>query len=819
MRLVYEVSIRFHPDAAEALKAAIDEAGGVEVFAIGELEDHPRSGAARVRSLEVHCRGTAGAVPALLQRPRSGQVVIHNHPSGNLEPSAADFELAARYGDEGIGVVIVDSAVTRDNWVVEPATRAAQPVDRDRLRAFFLDDLPRVLPGCESRRGQLDMALAMADALDEGGVLIAEAGTGTGKSLAYLVPAVLWATANDAKVAVSTYTLHLQSQLLNADIPLIRAAGIDFHASLIKGRNNYLCRRKLALAAQDAGEDRGLMQQLLRWSEEGASEGTRQELGESLAAEQWERVESDAHQTLRARCEHYNRCFYYQSRRRAGASHLLVMNHALMMADRMIKDLGAAGVVPRYDRVILDEGHHLEDAATGAGSSRLTVRALSRALSPLLDGPRRKGALSRIERSPVAKRVPQVVARVHELTDAVANLRHDAENRFRELAMAGLGDQQQLRLTPAFQQSEGWTEVLQPSVEAVARRLEDTAFKIAGLQEAVDLRDIGPEHAQPWLDLARARARLEHYSDVAWRFLGTDEALCRWLERDAARDLYGGLARVCAAPVDVGPLLRKVLFDATHTVGVTSATLSVNRHFTHYLRRHGLGEGEGVRTELYPSPFDYGRQSVLALPRDIPPPDRGPGWLDAAGRAVVELTRVSGGGAFVLCTSYEQIQHFTAQLRAGGGVQVFAQGEAPRQALLARYLENPGAVLVGTDSFWEGVSVKGEALRLVVIPRLPFRVPTEPVAQARTELLERQGLDPFRVMALPQAVIKLRQGFGRLIRTQTDRGAVVILDRRLMDRWYGRAFLHSLPPARRITGPTRVVLQRLAAFYNDGEQR
>ncbi len=650
------MSIRFHPEAAAALREAIDEAGGVEVFAIGDVDDRRR-----VRALEIHCRGTGGAVPALLGRPRAGQVVIHNHPSGRIEPSAADFELAARYGDEGVGVVIVDSAVTRDRWVVEPATRAAQPVDRDRLRAFFLEELPRVLPGCERRGAQLELALAMADVLDGGGVLIAEAGTGTGKSLAYLVPAVLWARANDAKVAISTHTIHLQSQLLRADIPLIRAAGIPVDASLVKGRGNYICRRKLELAARDAGEDAELMRRLLDWSESGASEGSRQELGEALAAEQWERIQSDAHQSLRARCEHYNRCFYYRSRRRASASHLLVMNHALLMADRMLKDLGAAGVVPRYDRVILDEGHHLEDAATGAGSARLTARAVSRALSPLLDGPRRRGALSRIAAGPAARRVPPIAGRVDAVAEAIAALRQEAELRFRELSAAALAEQSQLRLTPDIQQSPAWADVLHPAVEALARHLEDSARGIARLQELVELRDIDAEHCQPWLELARARARLEAQAGTAWRFLGTDEAVCRWLERDRARDLYGGLAAICAAPIDVGPLLRRLLFDASHSVGVTSATLSVNRRFTHYLRRHGLEGAPGVSAAIYPSPFDYGRQAVLALPRDIPSPERGRDWLRAAGEAAAGLVAVSGGAAFVLCTSYEQIVHSTAE--------------------------------------------------------------------------------------------------------------------------------------------------------------
>ncbi len=830
------MSIRFQPRAAERLRRAIDEAGGVEVFAIGDVDDRRH-----VVRLEIHARGNRGAVPALLTRPRAGQVVIHNHPSGDLTPSDADFALAAKYGDEGIGVVIVDSAVSRDSWVVEPAVRAEVPIDRDRLRAFFLEDLPRVLPGCERRGGQLEMAEAVADALEGGGVLVAEAGTGTGKSLAYLVPGVLWALANDAKVAVSTYTIHLQSQLMNADLPLLRRAGVEFTASLVKGRNNYLCRRKLEAAAEDGGADGELLKQLLAWSEQGASEGTRQEWGEAMAPDLWERVESDAHQTLRARCEHYNRCFYYQSRRRAGASHLLVMNHALLLADRVIKDLGGSGVVPRYDRVILDEGHHLEDAATGAGSTRLNLRAINRALSPLLDSARRKGALTRVERSPAGTENPEIHRKVNDVAEAVSALRHDMEQRAREIGTLGLAETPQLRITAELQGTPWWEDALSPAVEAIAQRLEHAAGTIGALEKCVDLNRVETSEMQPWLDLGRARVRLEHHSDVAWRFMGTDGDTCRWLERDTGRDLFGGTAKLCTAPIDVGPLLRQILFDPLRAVGVTSATLSVNRSFDHYLRRHGLlPEAPAAdphepwpevevyapealeplaRTAIFPSPFDYARQALLLIPRDLPPPEQEDRWYAEAGAALVEMVRLSGGGAFVLCTSYEQIARFSSLLRAGLPRQhrVFAQGDAPREQLLLRYLEHRGAVLVGTDSFWEGVSVKGEALRLVIIPRLPFRVPTEPVAQARYERLEARGVDPFRAMSLPQAVIKLRQGFGRLIRTAGDRGAVAILDRRVINRWYGRAFLSSLPPARRITGPTRMVLQQLERFYQEAD--
>jgi len=784
------------------LREAIDEAGGVEVFAIGDVD---REGF--VHALEISCRGTEDAVPALLTRPRAGQVVIHNHPSGLLRPSAADFQLAHQYGDEGVGVVIVDSDVTRATWVVEPAVREDQPVDRDRLVAFFEEDLPRILPGCEDRPGQLALALDIADVLEVGGVRIAEAGTGTGKSLAYLVPAVLWAQANQGKVAIATYTIHLQSQLLNADIPLMRRAGLDVKAALIKGRNNYVCRRKLGEALGDSGDDGDLLRRIAGWAE-AAGEGTRQQFGEALHPDLWERIESDGHQTLRARCPHYNSCFYYDARRRAAASDVLLLNHALLLADLVIKAEGGGGVVPRYDRVILDEGHHLEDAATSATSAALTQRAVRRAIRPLLDTPRRKGALHRLRRGPLGQD-PGVAQALGGLTGELAELSDKVESRFVEVDALGLGQERQLRITDQLRRTPRWPP-LKVSLENLAGSLEQGTRRIGDVYERLDRRKLDLKEVQPVLDVQRALDRLTRHAQQARTMLADDGHSCRWIERRGRGMRAVPVLR--SAPIEIGGLLARLLFTPLTSVAVTSATLRVAGRFDHWLSRHGVEPGQ-ASCSTYESPFDYTRQALLGLPRDLPDPTAA-GWAEQVGDTVARLVRTSRGSAFVLCTSYRLVDQLAARLRAeDGGPPVLAQGEGSREQLLQRYLTAPGSVLVGTDSFWEGVSVVGDDLRLVVIPRLPFRVPTEPVSQARYERLEAQGRDPFRELSLPQAILKLRQGFGRLIRTTRDSGAVVVLDRRLHDRWYGRLFLRSLPPARRVVGPTRRVDEALEHFF------
>ncbi|MCB9759212.1 MAG: helicase [Alphaproteobacteria bacterium] len=796
--------LRFTPRAAAALREEIRQAGGIEVFAIGDVDSF-----GKVSHLEVHCRGTDDAVPALLRRPRSGQVVIHNHPSGVLKASPADMALANRYGDEGVGVVITDNAVERALWVVEPARKRLVPVDRDRLVAFFERDLPQALGGLhEPRRQQLDMALAVADTLDAGGVVVVEAGTGTGKSLAYLVPSILWALANDGKVAVSTYTRTLQGQLLASDLPLVRRGGIRFTAALLKGRGNYLCRRKLELALKDPGFDAEDLARIADWVQT-TKEGSLQDLGERVERDVWERVESDADHTLRARCPHYNTCFYYEARRRAAASHLIVLNHALLLADLFIKSqTDGDGILPRFDRVILDEGHHIEDAATSVISQALSRRAVNRAVAPLLARRNRPGALARI-RERFADDEPRLIAMTEAAEDTLAQLRDEAGAALDHVAAELLGVEPQRRIDKEVSARPQWTDSAGPSIAELGDRLRAAHSRLGAITERLSGLEIPPEQAQPALEVGRAERRLGEQASLCTALLDPDPTWCRWVERTRR----GGVVRVCRAPVEVGPVLQGILFDRMDAVGITSATLTVGGRFEHTLGRLGLDPAH-TRTARFDSPFAYAEQALLGLPRDLPKPDH-PDFLQRSGDIAMALLRASGGGAFVLCTSYQQVDAFGARIEAelGDTHPVLIQGRHSRGRLLRRFQESDGAILIGTDSFWEGVSVRGRALRLVLIPKLPFRVPTEPIAQARHELIRSRGIDPFRAYTLPEAVLKLRQGFGRLVRARSDRGAVVLLDRRLHEMRYGRIFLHSLPPATRVIGPGRVVVDRLTRFF------
>ncbi|MFT6142179.1 MAG: ATP-dependent DNA helicase DinG [Myxococcota bacterium] len=804
---------RFHDTAARTLRAAIVQAEGVEVFAIGDVVE------GEVTAVTVTCRGQYDRVLAILGRPRAGQVVIHNHPSGVLIASDADMHLAGRYAEEGVGFVIVDSSVSRSTWVVEPHVEKNVPVTEDDIREVFLHALPRAVPGFETRDAQLHMAIAVAHSLSENEPYAVEAGTGTGKSLAYLIPSALWALRNDSKVVISTYTKALQSQLLVKDLPLLQRADIPAQAALLMGRNNYVCKRRLRIAASEAdAADKAMYDDVLAW--DGSTEdGTRLDLTIDVPYPVWERIESDSDLTLRLKCPHYAVCHYYMARRRAAAAHLVVVNHALLIADRANRDSGGPGVLPKYRRLILDEAHHLENAATGAIGARLTNAAVRRATTPLLPSPKRPGALARLvqDHATVGGALephehPALEAAVHEAHDRILALTDELPAVLEALSADVLDNTgTPVRIRHEDRGQPLWAVHVEPPATRVQQLLDEAVGALTQTLVPFEERMLPQSRAQSVLDVRRGLRRLSEKALVAREFINEDRDSCRWVDRGSKRDMTAALN---LAPIEVAEPLRRLLWDAVPGSVATSATLTVGGRFDHWLDRVGL---QDPTTGIHPSPFDYKTQALLGLPRDLPEPND-PRYLDESARLMVDAIHASGGGAFVLCTSYAAVRFYTGVLRRSlpGHMPVLSQEGTGRLQLLSRFREARNAVLVGTDSFWEGVDVQGEALRLVIIPRLPFRMPSDPLLAARQERIAQRGGDPFRAFTLPEAIIKLRQGFGRLIRHRSDRGVVLLLDRRIASRRYGRVILYALPPARRAQGPARSVLSATEQFFKHG---
>jgi len=658
--------------------------------------------------------------------------------------------------------------------------------------------IARRLAHYETRPQQLQMANAVADALAREKHLIAEAGTGTGKSYAYLIPAILHATADqresegpDAKapagertrrVVISTHTISLQEQLIQKDIPVLNSViPREFSAVLVKGRGNYLSRRRLANARAKAvgllSDDQQIRQlsRIAAWAED-SHDGSLSTLPLRPDREVWDEVASETGNCLGRKCPTYQNCFYFQARRRAAGAQLLVVNHALFFSDLALRRQGVS-LLPDYDAVVLDECHTVEAVAGDHLGIRLSSGQLDYLLNKLYNDRTQRGLL--------------VAHDLRRLQQDVDRCRFAATELFADL----------LDWLEAAKIRNGRVKTPRIVRNGVSELLEELAGRLQhfgnGLESESDAKDFQAAHDRLLVLSGSLRSWIDQSVENA----------VYWIERSANRR---GMDRVslAAAPIDVGATLREELFQPgggrneegpsrPRSVIMTSATLAVGSEpdFSFFRSRIGLAGGESLQVG---SPFDYQQQAKLVVVRDLPDPASQRSEFEAAlPRQIKRFVAHTDGHAFVLFTSYGMLRSCAAAMvpwLAERKMELYSQAsDRSRTQLLEAFRENPRSVLFGTDSFWQGVDVPGDALQNVIITKLPFSVPDHPLLEARLERIREQGGNPFRDYQLPEAVIKMRQGVGRLIRTATDRGMVVILDPRVRTKPYGRVFLESLP--------------------------
>ncbi len=830
------------PEVQRDLVAAIDEAGGAEVFFGAAV-----NAAGKVTGVEVLARGDEDEVPAMLATLDLWDLVIHNHPSGELTPSKPDLGVAAAVASAGKGFAIVDNRASRMYVVVEPPLPSEKtPVADEDIERFFASDGPLAAAAgdYESRPGQVAMAKSVADAFNAERVCAVEAGTGSGKSFAYLAPAIMYARANRVRVIVATGTINLQEQLIGKDLPVLRRAfGLfwetrkeePFQYALIKGRGNYLCRRRvkellaepeqLRLAAEDDREQAELGE-VLAWAAR-TEEGSLSDLPFQARASVWEHVQSDGDRCYGARCPEFRACAYFRARLQASRASILAVNHHLFFADLAARSESgnrtATLVLPPWQHVIFDEAHDMEDAASSFFGTTLAAHGVLRRLGRLKSAkrpgrgalPALRARLLRAGETALAAEIEGVVAPAIDNTRALVASFFDF---VRDRVGAGIGAGGAEATLRYRGEDEPWGEVFR-GCRACASGVGDLKERIAKLRDALGDRVEENENLRPAAtELHAACRRLESLQRELEFFADARDAeQVRWVElRTYQKRAYA----VCrSAPLIVGPHLEEHLWRTTPTCVLTSATLSVDGKIAYLADRLGLAElGEKRFAFLQvPSPFDWERQAVMLVPADIAEVGTSL-FAEQCTEWIVEACRITRGRAFVLFTSYGMLeqQHRAARAALEGlQLEVLAQKAMPRTQLLARFKESGRGVLFGTDSFWQGVDVRGEALSCVIIARLPFEVPTEPLQVARMEDITARGKDPFRAYALPQAVLKLRQGFGRLIRSRTDRGAVIVLDKRVATKNYGRIFMRSLPPVRTIVGDRGQLLAALGEFFGE----
>jgi ATP-dependent DNA helicase DinG len=828
----------FSDQVLDSIRSEISACNGNEVFFLGKTDE-----SRQIIAIEVLARGNRDAVAAIMVTASFGDVVIHNHPSGVLTPSKADLEIASAMGNQGVGFYIIDNDATHCYQAVTAFIhKKLDYLSLPEIDGYFAPEgvIAAKLVGYEHRSEQARMAFAVAEAFNGDRVAMIEAGTGTGKSLAYLLPAAIWAKRNKERVVVSTNTINLQEQLTGKDIPFLQKhAGLSFKAVLIKGRGNYLCLRKLNGHKEEPElfpDERSELQAIVEWSGS-TSTGCRDDLGFMPRDEVWEELCCEGDQCGRTKCKNYSRCYYYSSRRSAASADILVVNHALLMADLALRQqtgFNSTAILPPFQRLVIDEAHHLEDVATGTLSSQVTRAGLLKLLGKL-QHPRRpeRGLLPKLSGT-LLRENPAIPGDLcaaltklleEELMLALPKLAEQAGKEMDGIAFAlnghlkpvdGGKGEQKLRLTPSVYATEFWEESLE-RISSLASRLSTYAASLARLHKA--FRSLPEKPAENLagiiLDIKGIAGRIESAAEVLSGFAGHSESLCRWFEMK--KGTKGLVLRLCSSPLDVAPSLKSVLFDRLRTVIMTSATLTVGGKFDYLGSRTGISLLPKVRIAelLLASPFDYSSQVFAGVPADMPEPANR-AFEPAAAELIVESLSISRGGAFVLFTSYELLRRIYTRIAPTleeMGLAPMRQGETGRHQLLARFRSTPGGVLFGTDSFWEGVDVQGDALGLVIITRLPFRVPTEPILEARSEHISASGGDPFMEYTVPQAVIKFKQGFGRLIRSRDDRGGVLILDSRVLSKGYGRIFLKSLPEMQVVATGRKEMLEGLQRFY------
>jgi ATP-dependent DNA helicase DinG len=691
-------------------------------------------------------------------------------------------------------------------------TQEPRPLDEDEVAAILEQGgaFSRQFPNYEYRPQQVAMLRAVTQALSDGRHLLVEAGTGTGKSMSYLIPAAIWAIENERRVVISTNTINLQDQLINKDIPDLRKVlGLDLRAVVLKGRSNYLCPRRfesLRRRGPATPDEVRVLGKVLVWLQ-GTQTGDRAEINLNGPAERevWGHISAEDEACTSENCLKRTGgiCPFYRVRQAAQGAHILIVNHALLLSDVATGNR----VLPEYEYLIIDEAHHLEDATTNSLSFRVTQGDIDRLLREL--GGSSSGVLGWLLSATQEILAPSEYAALDQQVSRATDLAFQLENLMRQFFFSidhflqeqrdgramGMYSHQE-RIVSATRAQPAWGDVELCWDEAqriLANLLEIIAQFTRGLSEILEA--LAEEDEELFGSLSNLYRRLAEVHDNIDALVFKPEAdRIYWAEVQV-----GGLrVALNAAPLHIGPLMEQYLWREKSAVILTSATLTTAGEFDYLRGRLNAVDADELALG---SPFDYERSALLYLVNDIPEPSDRNGYQRGVEHALIQLCRATGGRALVLFTSYDQLKRTSqaiAPALARHDILVYEQGEgASPHTLLENFRTSDRAVLLGTRAFWEGVDVPGEALSVLVIVKLPFDVPSDPIISARSETFE----DPFYQYSLPEAILRFRQGFGRLIRTQYDQGVVAVLDRRILTKRYGRLFLDSIPTCSTRSGP------------------
>lgn len=710
----------------------------------------------------------------------------------------------------------------------EPAEAAGEfkSTDLDEVSAGLLDSnspLRKWMPGFEVRTGQKQMVSAVASALQYDQHLMVEAGTGTGKSLAYLIPSAIYAVQNDTRVVVSTHTISLQDQIQDRDFPTLRKViPAPISLCIFKGRTHYICMRKLVQETKGLGfaspkEEIENYMGLLVWLTE-TEEGNREELNlRSVGSDIWPRVQSETETCINKRCPFFKPCYYFRARAKAYEADVIVTNHSLIFSDLKADHR----VLPKYDKLILDEAHHLENEATKHLGEEVHLYRVMALIGRLVRDHGKHGVIpeliSKIQSVDSAAAI--CLPALEKMSDRLLTLRSHVEDGFKTLMRFIPSGQADFRIDRNIEHTEPWRQFLAQVDDMVGEFAEISELR-SSVEDAAE-RESDSDLSGRMFDATGFLNELEGQISILNHASTFMEDWVVWVEQS----WHGERKQVSLyrAPIDVARILETTLFDKKSTVVLTSATLSVDGKFDFAKYRVGLGAADRdgrLRTLGVMSPFDFQKQSLLCIPDDIPDlskmsPTEAATWLSDS---IYQLAKTSKGRLLALFTSHAMLKATASAVRdslRSKGLELYAQGiDGSRGRILEAFKRNSQSVLFGAQSFWEGIDLPGDQLTTLVIVRLPFAPPTHPVTEARHQRLEREGKSSFWAASLPEAVVRFRQGYGRLIRTVNDRGVVVVYDKRIVSTKYGQTFIKSLPGVTPFVSNESNVIAKVDEFLN-----
>ena len=809
----------FSSSVIKYIRSEIASSNENEVFFVGEINHD-----GKVTSVSVGSRGNLHSVPVNQDLKRKGSVLIHNHPGGNLTPSDADLSVAAVSSENAQGFYIINNDVTEIYVVVEPVLpKVIKKLDVDDVAFYISKDGPlaKINENFEERLSQIELLKNIVKTFNQNKTGVFEAGTGVGKSYAYLIPSILWAVQNNERVVISTGTINLQQQLCLKDIPqAIKITGKPVKFILMKGRQNYICKRRLqdALNSKDLFENNDDLDRIAQW-QDSCDSGSKSELSFLPSESVWNRINSESDACMALRCPYYSQCFVMKVKKEASAANILVVNHHLLFADIESRLHGAgyddAVVLPPYKRIIFDEAHGIETAATSFFSESFNRFKILKPLN-LLYRKKKNSAMG--------------------FLFSVSMLSKEEEKSFQAYQMiskikSDLTNLETLALDLCIQENNLWLNPLtfrnfQPVLSMCQTLAKDISVFTSLVLEVLDGVPEDDRDIPYFWETKVLNRRLSDYSVILNDFFMWEEKPDKvfWLQKknlpsDMQKDdELNFYINFIETPLDIAPLMNQGIFEPMDSVVCTSATLKTGRDFSYWLRHNGLyfSDSDEVLQGEFFSPFPYKENMIFLVPKDIPFPDE-PDFQIYVENVLKNLILKAKGRTLVLFTSYESLRLsynniFSTML--ANGIKLLRQGSDDNARILKNFKDDVSSVLFATDSFWQGVDVPGESLSQVIIVKLPFTVPNDPVFKARSEAIRKKGGNSFMELSVPEAIIKFRQGVGRLIRKNTDKGTVVVLDRRIYEKQYGSLFLANVPECKKYYEPVSKILDIIEEFLD-----